>query len=145
MECILIRWEARTRTLVRQIAKSADFFRTWPDIWRHNLISWHDIDLKFSQYVSNWSTRGYDKFRGDPSRFTRVIREKLWGGGVCLTSYKCEIHMSLVVVPPIQIFSCLLIIYGMQTTYVRTSVHFKIIISMTANFFVYLWNDEFMK
>ena len=76
MEWILMRWEARTRTLVRQIAESANFVRTWPDIWRHNLMIWHDIDLKFSQYVSNWSMRGYGMFRGDPPRFTWVICEK---------------------------------------------------------------------
>ena len=80
MECILIRWEARTRTIVRQIAKSADFVRTWPEIWRHNLMTWHDIHFNFFfQYVSNLSTRGYCKFRCDPLRFTRVIREKPWG------------------------------------------------------------------
>ena len=79
MECILMRWEARTRTIVRQIAKSADFVRTWPDIWRHDLMTWHDIDLKFLQYVSNWPTRGYCKFRGDPPRFAWVICEKPWG------------------------------------------------------------------
>ena len=83
MECIIIRWEARARTLVRQIAKSADYIRTWPDIWRHNLMTWHDIDLKFSQYVSNLSTRGYSKFRGDLPGFTRVIRfAKNHEGGV---------------------------------------------------------------
>ena len=82
MECILIRWEARTRTIVRQVAKSADFVWTWPDIWRHKLMTWHDIDLKLLQYVSNWSTRGYCKFRGDPPRFTRVIREKTMGRSI---------------------------------------------------------------
>ena len=76
MKCILVRWEARTSTLVRQIAKSVDFVRIWPDIWRHSLMTWHDIDLKFSQYVSNWSTGEYSKFR-----FTRVICKKNHGGG----------------------------------------------------------------
>ena len=93
MECILIRWEARTRTLVRQIAKSADFVRTWPYIWRHNLMTWHDIDLKFSQSMSNWSTRWYCNFRVDPPRFTWVIREKPWG--VCLTPLQVRGLMQL--------------------------------------------------
>ena len=76
MHTHVIRSEAKTRTLVRQIAKFAHFVRTWLHIWRHNLMTWHDINLKFSQYVSNWSPRGYSKFRGDPPRFTRVICEK---------------------------------------------------------------------
>ena len=49
-----------------------------------------DIDLKFSQYVSNWSTRGYSKFRGDPPRFTRVICEKPMEGPFD-RPYKCEV------------------------------------------------------
>ena len=36
---------------MRQIAKSADFGQTWFELWRHFLMAWHDIDLKFTEYV----------------------------------------------------------------------------------------------
>ena len=49
-----------------------DVITWWPDMTS----TWN---FHSSQYMSNWSTRGYCKFRGDPPHFTRVIREKPWG------------------------------------------------------------------
>ena len=82
MECILIRWEARTRTLCDRSQNlpissehdlTYDIMTWWPDMTS----TWN-----FSQFVSNWSAWGYCKIRGDPPRFTRVNCEKKHGGSV---------------------------------------------------------------
>ena len=78
-----IRWEAGKLIHGRQITKSTDFDRTWPDMWRHNLMIWHNNDLKFFRVCIKLINAKFDwvlKSRCDLPRFTRVLRKKKHGG-----------------------------------------------------------------
>ena len=58
--------------------RSVDFIRTWPDIWRHNFVTWH-LRSKYSGHVSNWLKRRYWKLRCDPTPFyASYSRKTMW-------------------------------------------------------------------